>query len=215
MFKQLIQIPNLVSLSRIFLTPIIGYYLARGDNQATIICVVLLFIAGLTDGLDGYLARKLNQVSDFGVALDPVADKIFAGILIVLLIIYRGFPIWMAVAIIGRDILIMAAGLLLLRGKKITLPSNLTGKYTFTVIAFLMGSYVIRFTFGIYFCSVFVIIYLLASMVNYTRVFINIKKGIAPPVFKDKPVYKIIRICLLLFFLIIFWYELFFNFISY
>ena len=91
-----LQIPNLVSLSRIAMVPFLGYYLARGDDRSTLICAILMIVAGITDGLDGYLARRLGQISKLGIALDPVADKIFAGALVLLLIFYRDFPIWLA-----------------------------------------------------------------------------------------------------------------------
>ncbi len=188
------QIPNLVSLSRVALTPFVGYYLAQGDSRSTLICAGLLLLAGVTDGLDGYLARKLNQVSTLGIVLDPIADKIFAGILVILLILYRDFPIWLAAAIIGRDLLILVAGSILLRGRKVVIPSNITGKYAFGVMAFLLGSYVIRFQFGIEFTTWVTVALLILSTLTYARVFWHVRRGQAPPVFKDKTVYRLLRI---------------------
>ncbi|UCE24301.1 MAG: CDP-alcohol phosphatidyltransferase family protein [Candidatus Zixiibacteriota bacterium] len=189
-----LQIPNLVSLSRVALTPFVGYFLARGDNQSSLICVALLLIAGVTDGLDGYLARRLNQVSNLGIALDPVADKVFAGVLVVLLILYREFPIWLAAAIIGRDLLILIAGSILLRGQKVVIPSNITGKYAFGVMAFLLGSYVIRFEFGIILTTWVTVVLLILSTIIYSRVFLRANRGQPQPVFVDKPLYKVLRI---------------------
>ncbi len=209
MIKQLLQIPNLLSLSRVFLTPVIGYYLARGDNQSTMICLVLIIVAGLTDGLDGYLARKLNQISDLGKVLDPLADKLFSGVLVVLLIFYRDFPIWMAAVIIGRDLFILAAGLILLRGQKIVVSSNLIGKYSFAAIALLLVSYVLRFPFGIYLCSIIVIILVTASTFSYTSIYLKILKGKPVIQFQDKPIYKGLRILFIFSFLTLFIYELY------
>ncbi|UCD65097.1 MAG: CDP-alcohol phosphatidyltransferase family protein [Candidatus Zixiibacteriota bacterium] len=188
------QIPNLISLSRIVLIPFVGYFLAQGDDRSTLVCAVLLIVAGVTDGLDGYLARRLNQVSRLGIALDPVADKIFAGALVVLLILYRDFPLWLAAAIVGRDLLILVAGLVLLRGKEMVVPSNITGKYTFFVIALLLGSYTINFQFGIWLTTLFTVVLLILSTAIYVRVFNRVRVGKAAPVFRDKPVYKFMRI---------------------
>ena len=188
-----LQIPNLVSLSRVALTPAVGYYLSIGDDRSSIICAVLLVVAGITDGLDGYLARKMNQVSPLGIALDPIADKVFAAVLVVLLIVYRDFPIWLATAILGRDLLILVGGLFLMRGRKLVLPSNITGKYAFGLMAFLLGSYVIRFQFGIWLTTIGTILLLILSTIIYTRVFVRVRRGQALPVFTDRPVYKALR----------------------
>jgi cardiolipin synthase (CMP-forming) len=105
--------PNLVTLSRIVLIPlIIGlYYLPEewlsyhGKNVAA---TVVFILAALTDWLDGYLARRLNQTSAFGAFLDPVADKlIVVGALIALLYLNR-VDMLVALIIIGREIAISA-----------------------------------------------------------------------------------------------------------
>lgn len=207
--RTLFQIPNLVSLSRVFLTPVIGYYLALGDDRSTVICVVLLALAGISDGLDGYLARRRHQVTRLGISLDPIADKIFAGILVILLILYRDFPLWLAALIIGRDLLILAAGLVLLEGRKIVLPSNLTGKNAFGVIVILLVSYVIRFPFGILLTTYLSAGLIVLSTINYARVFIRTKRGEAVAPFKDKTVYKALRIGGWIVFSAVYLYELF------
>jgi CDP-diacylglycerol--glycerol-3-phosphate 3-phosphatidyltransferase len=194
--RNLLLLPNLVSLSRIFLTPFIGYYLWLDDNRATLICVLLIILAGITDGLDGYLARRTGKVTPLGIALDPVADKIFAGVLVVMLMMFRNFPLWLAVLIIGRDLLILLAGIVLLKDRRHTLPSNLTGKYTFAVIACLLGSYVIRFHLGIILFTWLTVLFTVLSLVNYSRVFIRVRQGNLPPVFNDKPFYRNGRIIL-------------------
>jgi CDP-diacylglycerol--glycerol-3-phosphate 3-phosphatidyltransferase len=110
---MLFNTPNLVTFSRIVLIPlIIGlYYLPdawlsyHGKNVAA---TVVFILAALTDWLDGYLARKLNQMSAFGAFLDPVADKlIVVGALIALLHLNRVDMI-VALIIIGREVAISA-----------------------------------------------------------------------------------------------------------
>ncbi len=174
-WRTLVQPPNLVSLSRILLVPFIGYYLAQGDDHSTRVCVILLAVAVLTDLLDGYLARRLNQISRLGIALDPIADKILAAALVVLLVLYREFPLWLAGVIIGRDLLLLMAGLVLLKQKRIVVPANLTGKYTFVAIAVLLFSHVIRFEFGVRMMTPITVLLIGVSTIIYSLVFVRVR----------------------------------------
>ncbi len=108
-----LNVPNLVTLSRIVLIPlIIGLYYVpdtwlswHGKNAAA---TAIFILAAITDWLDGYLARRLNQLSAFGEFLDPVADKlIVVGALIVLLYLGR-LDMLVGLIIIGREIAISA-----------------------------------------------------------------------------------------------------------
>ncbi|HKQ28576.1 MAG TPA: CDP-diacylglycerol--glycerol-3-phosphate 3-phosphatidyltransferase [Burkholderiales bacterium] len=105
--------PNLVTLSRIILIPLlIGLYYAPdtwiAEHSRNIAATLVFIFAGITDWLDGYLARRLNQMSAFGAFLDPVADKlIVVGALIVLLYLNR-VDMLVALIIIGREIAISA-----------------------------------------------------------------------------------------------------------
>jgi CDP-diacylglycerol---glycerol-3-phosphate 3-phosphatidyltransferase len=108
-----LNIPNLLTLSRILFIPLIIalYYLPydwlslHGKNTAA---TVIFILAAATDWLDGYLARRLNQMSAFGEFLDPVADKlIVAGALIILVYLQR-VDMLVALIIIGREIAISA-----------------------------------------------------------------------------------------------------------
>ena len=108
-----LTIPNLITLSRIVLIPlIIGlYYMPYGylsDHDKNLSATIIFILAAATDWLDGYLARRLNQMSAFGEFLDPVADKlIVAGALIVLVWLQR-VDMLVALIIIGREIAISA-----------------------------------------------------------------------------------------------------------
>jgi len=111
----ILNTPNLVTLSRIILIPIlIGvYYTPDGwltrEAQNAIGTSVFIF-AGITDWLDGYLARKLNQMSAFGAFLDPVADKLIvvAALVVLLHLEPPRVHAFVALIIIGREIAISA-----------------------------------------------------------------------------------------------------------
>jgi CDP-diacylglycerol--glycerol-3-phosphate 3-phosphatidyltransferase len=108
-----LNLPNIVTLLRIVLIPLIVgvFYLPdawMGDEGKNLAATAIFIVAAVTDWLDGYLARKLNQMSAFGAFFDPVADKlVVVGALIVLLHLNR-VDMVVALIIIGREIAISA-----------------------------------------------------------------------------------------------------------
>jgi len=105
-----LNIPNAITLFRIFLVPIfiIFYYLPLGFGH--IIAAAIFALASITDWLDGYLARTLQQTSKLGAFLDPVADKLIVAISLVLLTGHLKLPFLPLIAsiIIGREIVVSA-----------------------------------------------------------------------------------------------------------
>jgi len=134
-------IPNLLSILRIILIGPIIYCILQSGTPYFYVGIVLIGIGILTDYLDGILARKFNQISEFGKILDPLADKLAVGSLVIVLIYYRDFPVWIAAVIIGRDILIMLAGLIWASKHKFVLASNFLGKVTVNAIALVIVIY--------------------------------------------------------------------------
>ena len=103
MFKQ---IPNILTISRIALLPLILLSYVLGGKTGEIISASLFALAGFTDFLDGYLARSFDIQSKLGRFLDPIADKLLVGAVIVLLVYYKKADLLPAVAIICREILV-------------------------------------------------------------------------------------------------------------
>lgn len=103
-------VPNLLTVLRIMLTP--GFVVAFVDHRLDI-AWVLFAIAGLTDALDGALARILKQRSAFGAMLDPLADKILLVTSFICLALQDWIPRWLAVLVVSRDVFIVG-GLALL-----------------------------------------------------------------------------------------------------
>lgn len=99
------NLPNLITLVRLGLVPIMAYY-AIGEDY--VVALPIFLIAALSDFADGYIARKWKLVSRLGAALDPVADKLNMFVATLLLAAQGRMPIWLAAAIIGRDIIIVA-----------------------------------------------------------------------------------------------------------
>lgn len=111
--RRAVNLPNYITLSRIFSVPIFMWLLSSrvlaGHNGEKEIAASALFIlASITDGLDGYLARKRGQVTTMGMLLDPLADKLMIAAAFISLVEFnpRIVPAWIAVIIIGREFLV-------------------------------------------------------------------------------------------------------------
>ena len=107
--KKSLNIPNLLTLIRIWAIPAIVATFFIEKAWASWLGVVLFIIAGVTDYMDGYLARHLNQLSRFGRILDPIADKLLVGSILIMLAWQQRLPEIMvlpAVVILCREILV-------------------------------------------------------------------------------------------------------------
>jgi len=97
-------ISNQLTLSRFLITPFIALFIFI-DVPYHYYIAIGLYIAGcITDLLDGYFARKLNQVSNLGIYLDPMADKIFGYTMVMVLLYLNVFPLWVTIFIFIRDL---------------------------------------------------------------------------------------------------------------
>lgn len=109
-FECQMNIPNILTSLRIVLIPVFVLIFYLPYSWAPIATGVVFAVAGFTDWLDGYLARKLNQTSPFGAFLDPVADKLMVAISLALLV--ESYASWWitipSIVIIGREIVISA-----------------------------------------------------------------------------------------------------------
>jgi cardiolipin synthase (CMP-forming) len=102
--KLKMNIPNFLSLLRIILVPLIVIFLIQGSYAKALIVFV---VAGLTDALDGAVARLLNKQTKLGSFLDPLADKILLSTCFIALAIFGLIPSWLAVIVISRDFIIL------------------------------------------------------------------------------------------------------------
>ena len=123
MFKH---VPNILTIIRFLLIPIIVIFAFENNYIATII---VLTISGLTDVLDGYIARKYNFISNFGKLMDPLADKMTQIALLGTLAIQKIIPVWIIVVVIIKEFL-MVSGASFLYGKELVVSSKWYGKLT-------------------------------------------------------------------------------------
>jgi CDP-diacylglycerol--glycerol-3-phosphate 3-phosphatidyltransferase len=177
---KIFTVPNLVSLSRIFMVPFISAFMAQGTTEGNLWAAGLLILAIFTDFLDGLLARLLNQKSDLGRLMDPFADKLFIIWFVIVLIQQRDFPIWLAVIYVLKDLLIIAASLSLIGKKDAVAESNIFGKYAFVFQASVVVSYFLHYPFGIWSGTYLSLIFIVLTLFSYGNVFLSMKRGAEP-----------------------------------
>lgn len=109
-----VNLPNSITLTRIAAVPVLIWVLSpkfpvRGAHgEQELFASAIFILASMTDGLDGYLARKRGQITTLGMLLDPLADKLMVTTAFILLVAYnpRVMPPWIAVLVIGREFLV-------------------------------------------------------------------------------------------------------------
>ena len=102
-------VPNLISIFRLLIVPLIVWLLSIQEFS---IAFWLFLVAGISDGVDGFIAKKFNQASDLGAHLDPIADKVMLVAVFLALGIQGLLPIWLVILAISRDLLIVGAVIL-------------------------------------------------------------------------------------------------------
>jgi len=101
-----LSIPNIITLGRIILVPIIVWAIASSQME---IALAIFLIAGISDAVDGFLAKRFNMASELGALLDPLADKALLVSIYVALGIWGAVPRWIVILVVSRDIMIVSA----------------------------------------------------------------------------------------------------------
>lgn len=99
-------IPNLITIARLLMVPVVVVMILLEDWQTAFI---LFVIAGISDGLDGFIARHFDMRSEFGAHIDPLADKALMISIYVTLAVTGHLPTWFAFLVVFRDVMILAA----------------------------------------------------------------------------------------------------------
>ncbi|MGD9783045.1 MAG: CDP-alcohol phosphatidyltransferase family protein [Hyphomicrobiaceae bacterium] len=98
------SIPNLITLGRVILVPVVFWLLLSGQMQAAFFVFV---VAGISDGVDGYLAKRFDWTTELGAYLDPLADKLLLVCIFIALGVAGHLPSWLVIAVVSRDVLIV------------------------------------------------------------------------------------------------------------
>lgn len=117
-------VPNILTIIRFLLIPIILLFLFSGNY---LLAFIFFTISGITDILDGYIARKFNLVSNFGKLMDPLADKLTQISMLAALFFLNIVPVWILIIVLLKEV-IMVAGASFLYGKSVVVYSRWYGK---------------------------------------------------------------------------------------
>jgi cardiolipin synthase len=157
----MLELPNIITLVRIGLVPIMAYYLVIETYR---IALPIFLIVALSDLADGYIARKFKLASRLGATLDPIADKL-SMLVATFLLAWQGLlPIWLAIAIVARDIVIVLGALAyrVALGHVEIAPTRLSKINTaieFTVLLLVMAAAAAWIEIGAWMPTVFMVVF--------------------------------------------------------
>lgn len=180
------NVPNFLTISRLFMVPgFVFCYLKGGDGSMAhgmIYAAALFVLAALTDVLDGYLARRNNQITDFGKLADPLADKMMQIAAIACLAFDGRFAKWIFYVFLLKEAVLVMGGAKLLRFNKFVVYSKWSGKIStvilFMVIVAIIVTPQISFktaTLMMIICIVFTLL----ALFNYIQMYVNVRSTIA------------------------------------
>lgn len=139
---------------------------------------IIMVLGALTDKYDGVLARKYNQITEWGKILDPVADKIAVGAVAIVLLVLGNIPVWFVIALLLRDVMIFSGGMYIRSKKGMVLQSNEAGKWAVGIVSLALFLMVLNAQ------SILVNVFLWASVVllmvsfsMYVKRFMEVMKG--------------------------------------
>ncbi|MBN2536744.1 CDP-alcohol phosphatidyltransferase family protein [candidate division WOR-3 bacterium] len=171
--RRIVTLPNLLSVSRLLLLPVILLLLVRHCGW---LALLLMLVCWATDGLDGWIARRRGEVSDLGRVLDHLVDKIWIGSVLVTLVYVADLPVHIAGAVILRDLLILAGSLVIMHRRGSFVSSNILGKIT--GVSF--GLMIIYYTVNLpalagakYYVDFTITVLIVVSFLNYLGVFLR------------------------------------------
>lgn len=136
--KEIFYISNLLSISRVILVLPMAYLIYLNNSEHNLLLMLFALLISSTDALDGFISRRFNQVTELGIILDPICDKIAMAIIFSALLLFRNFPIPLLAFFFYRDLLIFISGTALIKITGKPMMASFWGKantFVFTLIA--------------------------------------------------------------------------------
>jgi cardiolipin synthase (CMP-forming) len=116
---RILTVPNALTAIRLACLPVFVVLMAEPDGRGLLAAACLLGVLGITDGLDGYIARHFDQVSTLGKVADPLVDRVLVLTAVITAVVVGAVPVWLVAVVLAREALVLAgAGALLLAGAK-------------------------------------------------------------------------------------------------
>lgn len=168
MNERILTIPNILSFLRIFLVP---FFIMAMNSKSYSLAMKIVIVAGLTDSLDGIIARKFNQISKFGIFLDPVADKILLLSIMITFYINKLAPAWFLLVVFARDIIVAIGWFEAYLREKIVIKPTILGKLSNASQVIIFGYILLSTNFNIpslpQFCYFLVSFLVIVSLLQY------------------------------------------------
>jgi cardiolipin synthase len=124
--SRILTAPNVLSLVRIAMIPVFFALIVHHGSEAA--GLLLFGVVASTDWVDGYVARRTGQVTELGKVLDPVADRLAIAAALVAVVVRDAFPLWAAIAIIARDVVVVLAGAIAMGRRHVRIDVRRSGK---------------------------------------------------------------------------------------
>uniref|UniRef100_A0A7C4EQM1 CDP-diacylglycerol--glycerol-3-phosphate 3-phosphatidyltransferase n=1 Tax=Thermodesulfovibrio aggregans TaxID=86166 RepID=A0A7C4EQM1_9BACT len=171
MNERILTIPNMLSLLRIFLVP---FFIMAMTAKSYSLALKIVALAGLTDSLDGIIARKFNQISKIGCILDPVADKVLLLSIIITFYINEIAPKWFLSVVFTRDAIVAIGWLEAYIREKIAIKPTILGKISNASQVIIFGYILLSTNFDIpsppEFCYYLVSLLVTVSLLQYISI---------------------------------------------
>lgn len=174
------NIPNMLTILRILLIPVYLYFFYSNTENNILFAGLIFILAGISDVLDGYIARKYNMSTKLGIVLDPIADKLMTFTILISFTTRGIIPIWILIALGIKELMMILGGaaLYLFEGKQV-LPSNKYGKIATMSFYAATLSIVFRLPRTISQSLFFITVILnIIAFVNYFIIYIKMRNNI-------------------------------------
>ena len=163
------NIPNILTAMRFVIIPIFGYYLYKEQYG---LAVSLFLLGGLTDILDGYIARKFNLITSFGKLADPLADKLMLITALVLLAGQGKIPAVILIIVVAKEIFMCVGTVLLYKQENLVVSANWYGKMATVVFYFA----IIMIIFNVRYANVFIGIAVISTLFAFFMYSLSFRK---------------------------------------
>lgn len=179
---KLKNIPNILSIIRIILVGVFVFVFFNDYPHNLIWALVVFLTAGLTDIIDGFLARKFNWVTNLGKILDPFADKLMQCTVLVCMLIKDLIPAWLVIPFILKEFLMLLGGLFIIKKRKVVVVSNIFGKmtvvffYAAIVLCIAARDFLAENPIVLYIICALVLMAAISALVNYAATYFKTLK---------------------------------------
>lgn len=163
------NLPNILTTIRLILVPIFVVVFFSPNPNGMLYSGIIFLLAGITDILDGHIARKYNLITKYGIVLDPLADKLMLLTVLFCLSYSKVIPSWIFFIITAKELLMIFSGIWLYK-KNVVIPSNIFGKASTVLFYVAIISEVLYVQFALYLLYAAVISAFIA-LVNYIIIY--------------------------------------------